>query len=108
MHQTVRHLSLQHLCQKKQTLSELQDERQTLQLKLRSCELKMRANSNGISSNQEYEAVRLRERLLNVEQAIKRTDSIDHNNKDTDSYKYFLSKADVICTTLGCCVSLQQ
>lgn len=106
MHVGVRHLSLQNMCKKKHSLTELQDERKTLRLKLSACELRMR-NSNGIGSNQEYEMGQLKERLSNVEQAITRTDSIELGNNNTGSYKYWLSKADVICTTLGSFVSIQ-
>lgn len=108
MHRAVRHLSLQELCEKKQPLAELQDERITLRLKLSACELKIRSNSNCVGTNQEYEMVKLKERLSNVEQAIRRTDSLDQNKNSNASYKDYLSKADVICTTLGSCVSLQQ
>lgn len=107
MHPTVRPFSVQEMSKKKQTLNNLREERGMLKLKISARGLQNNGNASAVDSNQQYEVQQLKARLAILEKAIERADQMDQSSGTSD-YTYWLSKADIICTTLGSCVSLMQ
>lgn len=108
MHPSVRHLSVQEMSKNKNPLKELCEERGYLKAKIKARKIQIDANSpTPIGASQQLEVDLLEARLARLENAIERSDQVD-KNCGTSTYRYWLSKADIICTTIGCCVSLMQ